>query len=81
MRRRFQKGTFVKEKNGGMYCMHHIDVVRPDGTTATKQVKRLLGNLNQVSERAARREHARIVRRRPHADYPSKNAIVRRRIS
>jgi hypothetical protein len=48
-RRRFQKGSFITEKNGGMYSMHYIDVERPDGTTATKQVKRFLGNLNQMS--------------------------------
>jgi integrase len=61
-RRRFQKGSFVIEKkNGGMYSMHYVDVERPDGTTATKQVKRFLGNLSQMSERAARREHARIM--------------------
>ena len=44
-----------------MYSQHYIDVVRPDGTTTTKQVKRFLGNLSQVSERAARREHASIM--------------------
>jgi len=51
----------VIEKNGGMYSVHYVDADRPDGTTATKQVKRFLGNLNQMSERAARREHARIM--------------------
>lgn len=60
-RRRFQKGSFIKERNGGMYSMHYVDVVGPDGATATKQVKRFLGNLNQMSERAARREHALIM--------------------
>jgi len=60
-RRRFQKGCFVKEKNGGMYSMHYIDAVGPDGAAVTKLVKRFLGNLNQMSERAARREHARIM--------------------
>ncbi len=60
-RRRFQKGSFVIEKNGGMYSMHYVDVERPDGTTATKQVKRFIANLSQMSERAARREHARIM--------------------
>jgi integrase len=60
-RRRFQKGSFVIEKNGGMYSMHYIDAERPDGTNATKQVKRFLGNLSQMSERAARREHARLM--------------------
>jgi integrase len=44
-----------------MYSMHYVNAERPDGTTATKQVKRFLGNLSQMSERAARREHARIM--------------------
>jgi integrase len=60
-RRRFQKGSFVIEKNGGMYSMHYVDVERPDGATATKQVKRFIGSLNQMSERAGRREHVRIM--------------------
>jgi integrase len=62
-KRRFQKGSFVTEANGGMYSVHYIDVARPDGTTATKQVKRFVGNLKTVSERAARREHAKIMER------------------
>jgi len=41
--------------------MHYVDVVAPDGATTTKQVKRFLGNLSQMSERAARREHALIM--------------------
>jgi integrase len=60
-RRRFQKGCFVTETNGGMYSVFYVDAVGPDGTTATKQVKQFLGNLSQMSERAARREHARIM--------------------
>jgi integrase len=44
-----------------MYSVHYIDVERPDGTTTTKQVKRFLGNLKIMSERAARREHAKIM--------------------
>lgn len=60
-RRRFQKGCFLKESNGGMYSQHYIDAAGPDGSTVTKQVKRFIGNLNQMSERAARREHARIM--------------------
>src|SRR5262245_25598086 len=59
-RRRFQRGTFVKE-NRCMYSMHYIDVEQPDGSLATKQVKRFIGNLSQMSERAARSEHARIM--------------------
>ena len=41
--------------------MYYVDVVQPDGETTTKQVKKCLGNIAQVSERAARREHARIM--------------------
>jgi integrase len=44
-----------------MFSMHYVDFQRPDGTTGTKQVKRFLGNLKQMSERAARHEHARIM--------------------
>ena len=60
-RRRFQKGTFIKVKDGGMYSMHYIDVVAPDGTTTTKQKKQFIGNIRDMSERAARREHALIM--------------------
>jgi integrase len=60
-RRRFQKGSFITEKNGGMYSMHYIDVAEPNAEGATKQVKRFLGNLKTMSERAARREHAKIM--------------------
>jgi len=65
-KRRFQKGSFVIEQNGGMYSVHYIDAERSDGTTATKQVKRFLGNLKTMSERAARREHARIMEKVNH---------------
>jgi integrase len=34
---------------------------QPDGSLSTKQVKRFIGNLSQMSERAARGEHARIM--------------------
>jgi hypothetical protein len=44
-----------------MYSVHYIDVERSDGTSATKQVKRFVGNLKTMSERAARREHAKIM--------------------
>jgi len=60
-RRRFQKGTFVKVKDGGMYSMHYVDVVAPDGTTTTKQRKQFIGNIRDMSERAGRREHALIM--------------------
>ena len=60
-RRRFQKGSFVIEKNGGMYSSHYVDAVGSDGLPYTKQVKQFIGNLSQMSERAARREHSRIM--------------------
>ena len=60
-KRRFQKGTFIKVKDGGMYSMHYIDVVAPDGTTTTKQKKQFIGNIRDMSERAGRREHALIM--------------------
>ena len=47
-KRRFQKGSFVTEANGGMYSVHYIDVARPDGTTTTKQVKRFVGNSSRL---------------------------------
>src|SRR5271167_3289918 len=62
-RRRFQKGTFVKKKNGSMFSMYYTDVVGPDGSATTKQVKKFLDNLAEISERAARREHALIMER------------------
>ena len=58
-RRRFQRGSFIKEVNGGMYSVHYIDVEQPDGSLATKQVKRFMGNLSYMSERAARQAHAK----------------------
>jgi integrase len=57
-KRRFQKGCFVKQSNGSFYSMYYID--DPDGST--KRVKKCLGNINEgMSERTARREHARII--------------------
>jgi integrase len=60
-RRRFQKGCFYIEANGGMYSSFYIDAIGPDGLPATKKTTRFLGNLKTVSERAARREHAKIM--------------------
>jgi hypothetical protein len=62
-RRRFQKGTFVKNPNVSVFSMYYTDAVGPDGSAVTKQVKQFLGNLAQISERAARREHAQIMER------------------
>jgi integrase len=55
-RRRFQKGCFVIEADGRMYSMHYVDA---DGKS--KRIKRFLGSIERMSERAARREHARIM--------------------
>jgi integrase len=56
VRRRFQKGCFVTEPDGRFYSMFYVDA---DGRT--KQVKKFVGNSREMSERAARREHARIM--------------------
>lgn len=50
-----------------MYSKHYIDAARPDGSTVTRQAMRFIGNLCQMSERAARREHARIMEEVNHA--------------
>jgi integrase len=52
-RRRFQKGCIVREKDGRYYSIFYVDA--PGGT---KQVKKFIGNSLEISERAARREHA-----------------------
>jgi integrase len=54
-KRRFQKGCFVKE-GSRMYSMFYVDA---DG--GSKRVKQFIGNLGEMSERAALREHARIM--------------------
>ena len=53
VRRRFQKGCFVKEKDGRFYSMFYADF---DGKT--KLVKKFIGHSRDLSERAARRQHA-----------------------
>jgi integrase len=53
--RRFQKGCFVIEESRA-YSMFYVDA-----NGKSKRVKKCIGNLNQISERAARREHARIM--------------------
>src|ERR1700691_5430849 len=52
IRRRFQEGTFVME-HGRYFSMWYADC---DGRT--KRMKRLIGRCSDISERAARREHA-----------------------
>src|SRR6267143_1264897 len=59
-KRRFQKGCFVTEA-GGYYSIYYSDAQSPDGATTSKRVRQFLGSVNQISERAARREHDRIM--------------------
>ena len=59
-KRRFQKGCFVTEA-GGYYSIYYSDAQSPDGVTTSKRVRQFLGSVNQISERAARREHDRIM--------------------
>jgi hypothetical protein len=55
-RRRFQKGCFVKEPDGRMYSMFYVD-----SDDRSKRVKQFIGKLGEMSERAALREHTRIL--------------------
>jgi integrase len=55
-KRRFQKGCVVTEPDGRMYSMFYLDA---DGKS--KRVKQFIGKLSEMSERAARREHDRIM--------------------
>ncbi len=59
-----------------MYSKYYIDTVRPDGSTVTKQEMRLIGNLSQMSERAARRQHA-IIMEKVNNDRGSVAPVVR----
>ena len=54
---RFQKGCFVTEPDGRMYSMYYVDA--EDGKS--KRVKKFIGNLHLMSERAGRSEHARVM--------------------
>jgi integrase len=56
-RRRFQKGCFIIDESGCMYCKHYVD--GPDGSTI--QVKQFIANLKQMSKRDGRREFTRIM--------------------
>jgi integrase len=60
--RRFQKGCF-QIKNGMAYCFYYADNQRADGTMETRKVRHFLGRIGTdgMSERAARREHDRIM--------------------
>jgi integrase len=60
--RRFQEGSFqIRKATGSMFSVFYQDVQQPDGTTTTRRVRHLIGNLKSMSERAARREHGRIM--------------------
>jgi integrase len=54
VRRRFQKGCFVKENDGRFYSMFYVDA---DGGRS-KLVKKFIGHRRDISERSARRQHA-----------------------
>lgn len=64
-RRRFQRGSFIKQRNSdgtfSMFSMHYVDAIGTDGSVVSRQVKRFLGNTSTISERTARGEHARIM--------------------
>jgi hypothetical protein len=74
-KRRFQKGSFQMQ-NGKAYTLFYQDVEKPDGTIRTGRTRHLIGDLNVISERAARREHdlfmAAINRRRGSVPVPIK---------
>lgn len=62
VKRRFQKGSF-RIRNGMAYSFYYEDVRLADGSLATRRVRRAIGRLGDagLSERAARREHDRIM--------------------
>jgi integrase len=61
-KRRFQKGSF-QIKKGMAYSLYYEDTERADGTLETRRVRRFIGRIaaDGMSERAARREHDRIM--------------------
>jgi len=61
-KRRFQKGCF-QIKNGMAYTFYYADTERADGTFETRRVRHFIGRIaaDGLSERAARREHDRIM--------------------
>lgn len=62
VKRRFQKGCF-QLKDGVAYSFYYEDCEQPDGLHATRKVRYLIGRVGPdgLSERAARREHDRIM--------------------
>lgn len=74
-KRRFQKGSFQMQ-NGKAYTLFYEDVEKPDGTITTERARHLIGDLDVMSERSARREHdlfmAEINRRRGSVPVPIK---------
>jgi integrase len=61
-KRRFQQGCFVVQ-NGMAYSFYYEDFKQPDGSLVSRKVRHAIGRLGSggLSERAARREHARIM--------------------
>jgi len=61
-KRRFQRGCF-QLKDGMAYAFYYEDCQLGDGTLASRRVRRFIGHVGPggISERAARREHNRIM--------------------
>ncbi len=61
-KRRFQKGSF-QVKNGMAYSFYYEDAQQPDGSLESRRVRHTIGRIGEggLSERAARREHDRIM--------------------
>lgn len=61
-KRRFQTGSF-QIKNGVAYSLYYEDVQQPDGLFQSRRVRHVIGRVGPdgLSERAARREHDRIM--------------------
>lgn len=61
-KRRFQKGSF-QVKDGMAYSFYYEDVQQADGLLASRRVRHPIGRVGEggLSERAARREHDRIM--------------------
>lgn len=61
-KRRFQKSCFWLKKDGMAFTFYYEDRKQPDGTFVTCKVRHFIGRVpDEVSERAARREHDRIM--------------------